>query len=77
VVASDLPGLAEVVADGEAGFLVPPGDKAALARRTRQLLDDEAARRGLGEAGRRRAARHFAAGAFVRGVAELYRELLN
>jgi glycosyltransferase involved in cell wall biosynthesis len=77
VVATHLPGLAEVVADGETGFLVPPGDKVNLARRTRLLLDDEARRRGMGEAGRRRAGRHFAAEAFVGGVAGLYRELAN
>jgi len=56
VVASRWPGLAEVIADGETGLLVPPGDKAALARQTRLLLDDPALARRLGEAGRRAAA---------------------
>ncbi|HJT78841.1 MAG TPA: glycosyltransferase, partial [Gemmataceae bacterium] len=40
VVASRLPETAELVRDGETGLLVPPGDKAALARQTRRLLDD-------------------------------------
>jgi glycosyltransferase involved in cell wall biosynthesis len=73
VVASRLPELAEVVADGETGLLVPPGDKAALARQTRRLLDDAALRGRLGEAGRRRAAEQFGAAAMVGRYAGLYR----
>jgi glycosyltransferase involved in cell wall biosynthesis len=56
VIATRQPALAEVIADGETGLLVPPGDKAALARQTRLLLDDPALARRLGEAGRRAAA---------------------
>jgi glycosyltransferase involved in cell wall biosynthesis len=72
VVASRVPGLAEVVGDGETGFLVPPEDKVALARQTRLLLEDAALRRRLGEAGRQRAASQFAAADMVRRYAELY-----
>jgi glycosyltransferase involved in cell wall biosynthesis len=75
VVASRLPGLAEVVAEGETGFLVPPGDTTALARRSRLLLDDEALGRCFGEAGRQRACRRFAATACTRAVAEVYRQV--
>jgi glycosyltransferase involved in cell wall biosynthesis len=74
VVASRLPGLAEVVAEGETGFLVPRGDKAALARRTRLLLDDPARRRQMGEAARQRAREHFGVAAMVRRFAELYED---
>jgi len=77
VVASRLPGLAEVVADGETGMLVAPGDKVALARQTRLLLDDAARRRRLGEAGRQRARSHFAVEALVRRYSDLYQELVN
>jgi glycosyltransferase involved in cell wall biosynthesis len=77
VIASQLPGLAEVVANGVTGVLVPPGDKVALARQTRLLLDDEPRRRALGDAGRQRVRRHFAAADLVRRLAGLYRELLN
>jgi glycosyltransferase involved in cell wall biosynthesis len=55
VVATGLPGLTEIVANGQTGFLVPPKDKAELARRTRSLLEDPALRRRLGDAGRRAA----------------------
>jgi glycosyltransferase involved in cell wall biosynthesis len=72
VVASQLPGLAEVVVEGETGFLVPSGDKAALARRTRQLLDHPDQRQRMGEAGRRRVAEHFPPAAMVQRFVELY-----
>jgi glycosyltransferase involved in cell wall biosynthesis len=77
VVASRLPGLAEVVADGATGLLVPQGDKVALARQTRLLLDDAARRQALGEAGRQRVRRCFAADDLVRRYADLYEEVLN
>jgi glycosyltransferase involved in cell wall biosynthesis len=40
VVASRIGGLAEVVVDGETGFLVPPGDTEALGERLAHLLSD-------------------------------------
>jgi glycosyltransferase involved in cell wall biosynthesis len=55
VLASRLPGLAEVVADQETGILVRPGDKAALARQSRRLLQDDSLRLQMGEAARKRA----------------------
>jgi glycosyltransferase involved in cell wall biosynthesis len=72
VVTSDLPELREVVAEGETGLLFKPGDKAALARRTRTLLDDDALRRRLSAAAREHARKHFAAAAAVRHAARLY-----
>lgn len=52
--------LPEVVGkDGEAGFLVPPRDPAAIARAVNRLLDDEGLRRRMGEAGRRRVEEKF------------------
>jgi glycosyltransferase involved in cell wall biosynthesis len=75
LVATCLGGLADVVADGETGFLVPPGDKAALARQTRLLLEDNALRQRLGEAGRQRAREHFSAAELVRRYSLLYEEL--
>jgi len=65
VVASRWPALAELVIDGQTGFLVEPGNKMDLARQTRRLLDDPALRRRLGEAGRRRAGEMYSSGAFV------------
>jgi glycosyltransferase involved in cell wall biosynthesis len=75
VVASHLPGLAEVIVDGETGFLVPPGDKIALARQTRVLLNDGGLRERMGQAGRERVAREFSVGAAVRCARALYEQL--
>ncbi len=75
VIASRWPGLAEVVADGEAGVLVPPGDKAALARETRALLEEPRRRQQLGEAGRRRVAERYSVEAMVRNFEALYADV--
>jgi glycosyltransferase involved in cell wall biosynthesis len=72
VIATRLPDLAEIVADGVAGCLVPPGDKTELARQTRFLLNDSDRRIAYGEAGRRRAAEHFSVEALVGRCAKLY-----
>jgi glycosyltransferase involved in cell wall biosynthesis len=49
LVASDLPSIAEVVADGESALLVAPSDVDALAAAIRQLKDDPALRDRLAE----------------------------
>jgi glycosyltransferase involved in cell wall biosynthesis len=59
VVATAVGGTPEIVKDGETGFLVPPGAPAALARRMVDLLEDEALRRRLGDAGRQLVEREF------------------
>jgi len=50
VVSTAVGGVPEVVADGENGLLVPPGDPAALAAALARLLDDDALRERLGRA---------------------------
>jgi glycosyltransferase involved in cell wall biosynthesis len=52
VAASRVGGLADIVRDGETGFLVPPGDPDALAGALARLLDDPPLCRRMGEAGR-------------------------
>jgi glycosyltransferase involved in cell wall biosynthesis len=74
VIASAVPALAAVVRDGDTGLLVPPADKAALARQTRRLLDDPALGRRLGEAARQ-AAEGFGPGVLVRRLQHLYETL--
>jgi glycosyltransferase involved in cell wall biosynthesis len=59
VVASRLPGLAEVIDDGRTGFLVEPGDKAELCRQTRMLFENANLRRQVGEAGRQHVIERF------------------
>lgn len=48
----------EIVPEGEAGLLVPPGDPQALAGALLRLLRDPPRRRRMGEAGRRIAREH-------------------
>ena len=76
VVASAVPGLEEVVLDGETGFLVPPADPAALAEKLAELVDDPARRASFGAAGRARAEEHFSLPAWRDAHFSLYRSLL-
>lgn len=72
VVASHLPDLAEIVVNGETGFLVEPDNKAALARQTRLLLDDPSRRRRMGEAGQQHVREHFSVERLVGACAQRY-----
>jgi glycosyltransferase involved in cell wall biosynthesis len=71
VVAARAAAVPEVVADGECGTLVPPGDPAELAQKLRRMLGDPALCDRLGEAGRRRVERYDAprvAGEFLHAI---------
>ena len=59
VVASNIHGIPDVVADGETGILVPPADDDALAAAIRRLAADAAVRDRMGVAGRAFVARHY------------------
>lgn len=59
VIAPDVGGVAEIVADGETGFLIPPGDDAALAAAVLELAADPEHAARLGRAGRRRQREEF------------------
>lgn len=58
-VVTDIRGCREVVADGETGRIVPPGDAAALSAALRELLTDRAARERMAVAAKRRMEQHF------------------
>lgn len=72
VVASDVPCLREVIGDGVTGFLVPPGDVIALARRTHALLRDRPLCERIGAAARRHVQREFSAAGAVERWREVY-----
>jgi alpha-maltose-1-phosphate synthase len=59
VVASRIGGLAEVVVDGETGFLVPPGDTEALGDRLARLVSDRRLAARLGANARDLVAQRF------------------
>jgi glycosyltransferase involved in cell wall biosynthesis len=77
VVATDVGGVAEVVRDGESGFVVPPGDTAALAARVGTLLDDGDAARAMGLAGREWVRARFSSERLVEDLIALYGELMD
>ena len=52
VVATAVGGVAEIVADGQSGYVTPPGDAVALAQCVQRLLLDPAAAAAMGAAGR-------------------------
>lgn len=54
VIGSDAGGLADIVADGRSGFLVPPADADALAAAIRALMANPPLREAMGAEGRRR-----------------------
>jgi len=54
VIASDLPGVRTVIAEGETGFLVPPDDVATLAERLADLVGNPERRHRMGATARRR-----------------------
>ncbi|MFY9927482.1 MAG: glycogen synthase [Streptosporangiaceae bacterium] len=75
VVGSRTGGIPEVVADGETGLLVPPGEPEPLAVALNELLQDPARAQAMGQAGRKRAIAEFGWAAIAAQTAELYAEL--
>jgi glycosyltransferase involved in cell wall biosynthesis len=73
VIASRVGGIPEVVADGETGILVPPGDAAELARAMERLIADHALRESMGETAMKRS-RSFTADAVVPRIESIYSE---
>jgi len=72
VVAYNVDGAAEVVADGRTGFLLPPKAVAPLASAIERLAGDEGLRSRLGRAGREQARGPFAADTMVERIEQLY-----
>jgi alpha-maltose-1-phosphate synthase len=75
VVGSRVGGIPEVVADGETGLLVPPGEPAALARAINALVGDERRAAEMGRLGRKRAVADFGWDSIAAQTADLYAEL--
>jgi glycosyltransferase involved in cell wall biosynthesis len=77
VVATDVGGAREQMAEGETGFLVDYPDSAALAAKVTRLLEDPALRERVGSAGRERVVAHYSAAGMVRQIEDLYATLLS
>ncbi len=77
VLASALAGIPEQVEDGVSGWLVPPGDAAALVQVMARLAQDRAAIVSAGAAARERFEANFTADLAVGRYIELFRNLSN
>lgn len=77
VLASDIPPNRELVQEGQTGYLVPVGDRAAYARAAVLLIEDAQLAERLGAAGRQRMADDFSIEKMVAGYAQIYREVIS
>jgi starch synthase len=75
VVASNVGGIPEVVADGQTGLLVPPDEPEALADALNTLARDPERANAMGEAGRQRAISDFDWTSIALQTAKLYQEV--
>lgn len=71
VIASDIGGLSEVIADGVNGLLVPPGDECALAEAMMKLVVDKSLSSSLGMKGRERSQTLFNADRMAQEVSDV------
>lgn len=75
-VASRLPGVCEIVQDGETGLLVPPAEPDELAAAVARLLNDDGFRSAAGLRARA-AAERYSWDDCARRMEEIYRELID
>ncbi len=76
VVASNIGGLPEIIADGESGFLVENTPE-AIAARLRELLSNPQLARRIGVAGRETVAARFSVESMISRTIEVYRQALS
>jgi glycosyltransferase involved in cell wall biosynthesis len=72
VIAARQPSIAAIVRDGETGLLFPAGDKPALARQTRWLLQHRAEARRIGASAQRLVQAHFTTEAWIERHLAIY-----
>lgn len=74
IVGSRIGGIVDQVVDGETGFLVPPGDVAALRQAMARLMADPELRARMGEAAKRKVV-EFQSSAVVNKIEQVYQSL--
>ena len=77
VIATDIPGPTEVVADQETGYIVPPGDVQAMADSIALLLTDPVKAKTMGAAGRKRVEQAFNVQDVARTLEQIYSDTLS
>jgi len=76
VVATRVGSVDQIVQEGRSGFLVPPGDAAALCRPLEELIRNPALRARMGRSGRRHVERHYDIERLNDRLVHIYQELL-
>jgi L-malate glycosyltransferase len=76
VVATEVGGLAEVVVDGETGYLVPPFRPSELAASLAHLVTSSGLRNQMGAAGRKRADDLYSLERYLGEIEDVYREVM-
>ena len=77
VVGTDIAGTRDLIVEGETGFLVPVGDRAAFARAAQRIMENPDLGERLAEASRRRMVQEFSVEKMVKSYATLYDEVLG
>jgi glycosyltransferase involved in cell wall biosynthesis len=72
VIATAVSGIPEVIQDGLTGFLVPPGDEEALAKRLRWVLEHPQEAEAMGYRAREFARSFFSSEAYLAGYRRLF-----
>lgn len=77
VIASDSGGPAEIIVDGQTGWLVAPGDPGALAQRVLELLMEPSLGLAAGQAGRRSVLQRFSMERMIDELEASYAQVLG
>lgn len=77
IVSTDVGGIREATGDGEAGYLVPAGDEASMAKHITYLLRHPEEARAMGERGRAIVERRFSCENQLNQIETLYDRLLS
>ncbi len=77
VIATQGGGTAELVLDGEVGYVIPPADVEVLVNKLHLLLDESTLANRLGSAGSARIFEHFNLDRMAEEYIALYQQLLN
>ncbi len=76
VVVSDIPGVREVITDGEEGLLCEPMNPEDLAQKITTLLENDARRQRMGSKGREKIEKYFNVERIAKNLAEVYESLV-
>lgn len=77
IIATEVGGTPEAIAQGQTGILVPPKDPDALAASLRTVLSNQDLAERLGKAARTSARKHFSAVTMVQNMTRIYEEILD